>query len=84
MVATIFGTRPPDGITPITDERVRGRLGELYLKARLGWREIDLNQHNRRTEPPVDPDEVRRKILARFDRIAKFQRRGNSDEPDQT
>jgi hypothetical protein len=78
MVATIFGTRPPDGITPITDERVRGRLGELYLKARLGWREIDLNQHNRRTEPPVDPDEVRRKILARFDRIAKFQHRGNS------
>src|SRR6516162_6668870 len=28
MVATIFGTRPPDGVTPIGDERVRGRLGE--------------------------------------------------------
>ena len=37
MVATIFGTRPPDGVTPIRDERVRGRLGELFLKARLGW-----------------------------------------------
>ena len=32
MVATIFGTRPPEGVTPIRDERVRGRLGELYLK----------------------------------------------------
>ena len=30
MVATIFGTRPPDGFTPIKDERVRGRLGELF------------------------------------------------------
>lgn len=39
MVSTIFGTKPPDGVTPITDERVRGRLGELFLKARLGWQE---------------------------------------------
>src|SRR5215472_17058091 len=30
MVAPIFGVRPPEGTTPITDERVRGRLGELY------------------------------------------------------
>ena len=28
MVATIFGTRPPDGVSPIRDERVRGRLGD--------------------------------------------------------
>jgi hypothetical protein len=35
MVSTIFGTKPPDGVTPIRDERVRGRLGELFLKARL-------------------------------------------------
>ena len=39
MVSTIFGTKPPHGVTPIRDERVRGRLGELFLKARLGWRE---------------------------------------------
>jgi hypothetical protein len=50
MVATIFGARPPAGTTPITDERVRGRLGELYLKARLGWRDINLNQHESRAE----------------------------------
>jgi hypothetical protein len=42
MVSTIFGAKPPNGATPIRDERVRGRLGELFLKARLGWREIDL------------------------------------------
>jgi hypothetical protein len=41
MVSTIFGAKPPNGMTPIRDERVRGRLGELFLKARLGWREID-------------------------------------------
>jgi len=40
MVSTIFGAKPPNGVTPIRDERVRGRLGELFLKARLGWREI--------------------------------------------
>jgi hypothetical protein len=44
MVATIFGTRPPNGVSPIRDERVRGRLGELFLKARLGWRD-DLNPY---------------------------------------
>ena len=32
MVSTIFGAKPPNGVTPITDERVRGRLGELFLK----------------------------------------------------
>src|SRR6201998_2219518 len=44
MVATVLGTRPPDGVTPIRDERVRGRLGELFLKSRLGWRD-GLDQH---------------------------------------
>ena len=54
MVATILGTRPPNGLTPIKDERVRGRLGELFLKARLGWREIDPNQHEgRKEERPI-------------------------------
>ena len=51
MVSTIFGAKPPDGVTPIRDERVRGRLGELFLKARLGWREIDLGpKEERRAE----------------------------------
>ena len=48
MVSTIFGTKPPHGATPIRDERVRGRLGELFLKARLGWREIDLGSKGER------------------------------------
>src|SRR3974390_3410041 len=61
MVATIFGTRPPDGLTPIKDERVRGRLGELFLKARLGWREIDSNQHKgRNTARPEDIQDAER------------------------
>jgi len=51
MVSTIFGAKPPNGVTPIRDERVRGRLGELFLKARLGWREIDLGpKEERRAE----------------------------------
>src|SRR5262252_7819588 len=51
MVSTIFGAKPPDGVTPIRDERVRGRLGELFLKARRGWREIDLDpKRERRAE----------------------------------
>lgn len=48
MVSTIFGIKPADGVTPIRDERVRGRLGELFLKARLGWREIDLGPKEER------------------------------------
>jgi len=48
MVSTIFGAKPPDGVTPIRDEHVRGRLGELFLKARLGWREIDLDPKEKR------------------------------------
>ena len=48
MVSTIFGTKPPNGATPIRDERVRGRLGELFLKARLGWQEIDLGSEAKR------------------------------------
>ena len=72
MVATIFGTRPPDGLTPIKDERVRGRLGELFLKARLGWREIDSNQHEgRKEERPIDVEDVRRRLVAKFDRLAE-------------
>ena len=51
MVSTIFGAKPPNGATPIRDERVRGRLGELFLKTRLGWRELDLGpKEERRAE----------------------------------
>src|SRR5262249_48908677 len=67
MVATIFGTRPPDGITPITDQRVRGRLGEVYLKARLGWREIDSNQ--RKDKPAGDPSAAGNRIIEKLDRL---------------
>jgi hypothetical protein len=40
-------TKPPNSAAPIRDERVRGRLGELFLKARLGWREINLKEERR-------------------------------------
>jgi hypothetical protein len=81
MVATIFGTRPPDGVTPIRDERVRGRLGELYLKARMGWREIDVG---RREELPIDVQDVRRRFCAKIARYAKPERGGDSGEPTET
>jgi hypothetical protein len=72
MVATIFGTRAPDGFTPIKDERVRGRLGELFLKARLGWRETDWNEHEgRKEERPIDVEDVRRRIAAKIARLAE-------------
>ena len=83
MVTTIFGTRPPDGFTPIRDERVRGRLGELFLKSRLGWRD-GLNQHkSREEERPIDLDEARRRNLAM---IAEVSRRLGADpgEPTET
>jgi hypothetical protein len=74
MVATIFGTRPPDGVTPIRDERVRGRLGELFLKARLGWREVVLNQHEvpkqSKEQRVKDAGAVRRRLEERLRRFA--------------
>ena len=71
-VATIFGTRPPDGLTPIKDERVRGRLGELFLKARLGWQEIDSNQHEgRKEEQPIDVEDAERRLDAKIARLVK-------------
>jgi len=79
MVATIFGTRPPDGVTPIRDERVRGRLGELFVRARLGWRD-DVNQQ-RQEERPLDVQDVRRRLRARIDRLAEPERSENSGEP---
>src|SRR6202047_2264530 len=71
LVARVFGTRAPDGCTPSKDERVRGRLGELFLKARLGWRETDWNEHEGRKEewPPLIED-IRSRIAAKIDRLA--------------
>ena len=83
MVTTIFGTRPPDGVTPIRDERVRGRLGELFLKSRLGWRD-GLNQHkSREEERPIDLEEARRRNLAMLEKVAR-RLRGSSGEPTET
>jgi hypothetical protein len=45
MIATIFGSKVPEGMTPITDERVRGRLMELYAAQRMDWRKTVINQH---------------------------------------
>jgi len=68
MVTTILGTRCPDGVTPIRDERVRGRLGELFLKARLGWRETVLNQHEIPKEE-LTIEDVRRKFREKIMRL---------------
>ena len=90
MVATILGARPPEGMTPITDERVRGRLVELYLKARLGWREIDSNQREDPNERrPIEEGSARRRIQAKLDRLfealrLESLRRTNSGEPNRT
>jgi hypothetical protein len=45
MAATILGREVPEGVTPITNERVRGSLLELYVAQRLGWRRTVANQH---------------------------------------
>ena len=82
MVATIFGTRPPDGVTPIRDERVRGRLGELFLKTRLGWRD-DVNPQ-RQEERSIDKQDVRRRFCTRIARLAESERSENSGEPSET
>ena len=83
MVTTIFGTRPPDGFTPLRDERVRGRLGELFLKSRLGWRD-GLNQHkSREEERPIDLKEARRRNLAMIEEVAR-RLGANPGEPTET
>ena len=83
MVTTILGTRCPDGVTPIRDERVRGRLGELFLKARLGWREIALNQHEvaekSKEQELIEVEEVRRRLKEKLRRLVPLPR--NSGEP---
>lgn len=87
MVATIFGTRPPDGVTPIRDERVRGRMGELFLKARLGWREVVLNPHEvpkqSPEQPVIDAGAARRRLEEKLSRLAASLRQ-NSGEPTRT
>ena len=54
MVETILGREPPQGsgAKPITDERVRGSLMELFAAARLGWRKTDrIEQANAEGRP---------------------------------
>jgi hypothetical protein len=46
MIATMLGSKVPEGVTPITDERVRGRLMELYAAQRMNWRKTVVNQHD--------------------------------------
>jgi len=69
MVSTIFATKPQHGVTPIRDERVRGRLGELFLKARLGWREIDLGPKEERRIDRNDIEDARRDLDAKLARL---------------
>jgi len=47
MVATIFGHEMPEGWkgTPITDEKSGTALLQLFAKARMGWRETSVHQH---------------------------------------
>ena len=76
MVSTIFGAKPPNGATPIRDERVRGRLGELFLKARLGWREIDLGSRGERRAELWEAqqnaiEDARRDLDAKLARLAQ-------------
>jgi hypothetical protein len=90
MVSTIFGAKPPNGATPIRDERVRGRLGELFLKARLGWREIDLgSKRERRAERARNSAEpweaqlkahkdAKRSLEAKFARLARSIKAGET------
>jgi hypothetical protein len=44
MLATIFGSPVPEGITPITDEKARAGLMVLFAKARLKWKDTRVNE----------------------------------------
>jgi hypothetical protein len=72
VVATILGTRPPDGMTPIRDERVRGRLCELYLKARMDWREIDLRPKEERRIERNAIEDAERDLDAKLARLGLY------------
>jgi len=45
MIATIMGTKPSEGFAPITDEKVRGSLLELFAAAQLNWRKTVRQEH---------------------------------------
>jgi len=52
MISVIMGTDPPPGFKPITDEKVRGSLLELFAAARLNWRKTVRTEHaNADTKP---------------------------------
>jgi hypothetical protein len=61
-------------------------LGELFLKARLGWREVVLNQHEvpkqSKEQPVIDTGAVRRRLEERLRRYASVLQ--NSGEPTRT
>src|SRR5215470_18111655 len=45
MISVIKGADPPPGFKPITDEKVRGSLIELFAAAQLGWRKTVRTEH---------------------------------------
>ena len=45
MISVIMGSDPPPGFTPITDEKVRGSLLELFAAAQLNWRKTVRQEH---------------------------------------
>jgi len=45
MISVIMGSDPPPGFKPITDEKVRGSLLELFAAAQLNWRKTVRQEH---------------------------------------
>jgi len=45
MISVIKGSDPPPGFKPITDEKVRGSLIELFAAAQLNWRKTVRTEH---------------------------------------
>jgi hypothetical protein len=44
LIATIEGRDPPQGMRPIVSDQGRGNLLQLFLKARMGWREREVHE----------------------------------------
>jgi hypothetical protein len=80
IVANIFGIAPPTGTVAIDNQHVRGSLAIFFAKTRMGWRETVVNRHepvDGQTEKPNGKD-VRQKILAKLDRLARRPKTGNT------
>ena len=54
MVASILGRELPagSGMVPLKDERARANLASLFAKARMGWRETVVKQHENKDGKP--------------------------------